>query len=46
MKVRAHTRVAEPKSWRSLLQGIRFLRKQPIIMSTMVLDMVAVLFGA
>jgi MFS family permease len=45
VKVRQHTRVAEPKSWRSLLQGIRFLRKQPIIMSTMVLDMVAVLFG-
>jgi MFS family permease len=45
VKVRPHTRVAEPKSWRSLLQGIRFLRKQPIIMSTMVLDMVAVLFG-
>ena len=40
-----HRRHAEPKSWRSLLQGIRFLRKQPIIMSTMTLDMIAVLFG-
>jgi MFS family permease len=38
-------RVAEPKSWRALLQGIHFLRTQPIILSTMTLDMVAVLFG-
>ena len=28
-----------------LLQGIHFLRRQPIILSTMTLDMVAVLFG-
>jgi MFS family permease len=45
VKARPHGRQAEPKSWRSLLQGIKFLRKQPIIMSTMTLDMVAVLFG-
>jgi MFS family permease len=45
VKPRAHQRVAEPHSWRSLLQGIRYLRKQPIILSTMALDMVAVLFG-
>jgi MFS family permease len=45
IKAKQHTREAEPKSWRSLLQGIHYLRKQPIIMSTMVLDMVAVLFG-
>jgi MFS family permease len=38
-------RVVEPKSWRALLQGIHFLRTQPIILSTMTLDMVAVLFG-
>ena len=38
-------RVIEPKSWRSVLQGIHFLRRQPIILSTMTLDMVAVLFG-
>lgn len=38
-------RVAEPKSWKALLQGIHFLRRQPIILSTMTLDMVAVLFG-
>ena len=40
-----HQRVVEPKSWRALLQGIHFLRTQPIILSTMTLDMVAVLFG-
>jgi MFS family permease len=39
------TRAIEPKSWRAVLQGIRFLRRQPIILSTMTLDMVAVLFG-
>jgi MFS family permease len=45
VKAKPHTRHAEPKSWRSLIQGIRFLRKQPLILSTMTLDMVAVLFG-
>lgn len=38
-------RVVEPRSWRAFLQGIHFLRRQPIILSTMTLDMVAVLFG-
>jgi MFS family permease len=37
--------VVEPHSWRALIQGIHFLRRQPIILSTMTLDMVAVLFG-
>ena len=41
----ARARVAEPNSWRSFSEGIRFLRRQPIILSTMTLDMVAVLFG-
>jgi MFS family permease len=45
VKVKPHERKAEPKSWRSFLQGLRFLRRQPIILSTMTLDMVAVLFG-
>lgn len=38
-------RVAQPHSWRSFSEGIRFLRRQPILISTMTLDMVAVLFG-
>ena len=42
---RPQTRAVEPKSWRGVMQGIRFLRRQPIILSTMTLDMVAVLFG-
>jgi len=42
---RAQMRAVEPKSWRSVMQGIHFLRRQPIILSTMTLDMVAVLFG-
>ncbi|MEX0642750.1 MAG: MFS transporter [Pirellulales bacterium] len=40
-----HKRVAEPKSWRSLIEGIHYLRRQPVLLSTMWLDMVAVLFG-
>jgi MFS family permease len=39
------TRAIELRSWRGLLQGIHFLRRQPLILSTMTLDMVAVLFG-
>jgi MFS family permease len=42
---RRQERAVEPKSWRAVLQGIHFLRGQPIILSTMTLDMVAVLFG-
>jgi MFS family permease len=45
VKPRPQERVVEPKSWRAFLQGIHFLRRQPIILSTMTLDMVAVLFG-
>ncbi len=45
VKPRPQQRVVEPRSWRALLQGIHFLRRQPIILSTMTLDMVAVLFG-
>jgi MFS family permease len=42
---RAQQRVAEPHSWQHLVQGIRYLWRHPVILSTMVLDMVAVLFG-
>lgn len=42
---RPHERTVEPRSWRSVAQGVRFLRRQPILLSTMTLDMVAVLFG-
>jgi len=45
IRPRAHERTAEPHSWSSFLQGVRFLRRHPLILSTMVLDMVAVLFG-
>jgi MFS family permease len=44
-KVAAPTRSAEPRSWHHLVEGIRFLRRQPVLVSTMTLDMVAVLFG-
>ncbi|HEX3599917.1 MAG TPA: MFS transporter, partial [Lacipirellulaceae bacterium] len=42
---RPHQREAEPKSWTALMQGIRFLRRQPILISSITLDMIAVLFG-
>src|SRR3954471_25032785 len=45
IKPQPQERVVEPHSWRAVLQGIHFLRRQPIILSTMTLDMVAVLFG-
>ena len=45
VKPRPQQRIVEPRSWRALLQGVHFLRRQPIILSTMTLDMVAVLFG-
>ena len=45
VKPKPHQRHAEPKSWASFTQGLRFLRRQPVILSTMTLDMVAVLFG-
>jgi MFS family permease len=45
VKPQPQERVVEPRSWRAFLQGINFLRRQPIILSTMTLDMVAVLFG-
>jgi hypothetical protein len=38
-------RRAEPSSWSSLVEGVRFLVHRPVIFSTMVLDMIAVLFG-
>jgi hypothetical protein len=38
-------RAVEPTSWASVAEGIRFLRRQPVILSTMTLDMVAVMFG-
>lgn len=45
VRPKAHQRVAEPHSWRSVVDGVRYLRRHPVILSTMVLDMVAVLFG-
>jgi MFS family permease len=38
-------RNTEPRSFTSLLDGVRFVRRQPVILSTITLDMVAVLFG-
>ncbi len=45
VKPAPQARTAEPSSWSSLVEGIRYLAQHPIILSTMVLDMVAVLFG-
>lgn len=38
-------RSTEKRSWSSLIEGARFVRRQPVILSTITLDMVAVLFG-
>jgi MFS family permease len=45
IRPRAYERKAEPRSWQSIVEGVRFLRRHPLLLSTMVLDMVAVLFG-
>ena len=45
VRPRSQARAIEPRSWRSVVQGVRFVRRQPIILSTITLDMVAVLFG-
>ncbi len=45
IRPRAYQRSAEPHSWHSLIEGIRYLGRQPILLSSMTLDMVAVLFG-
>lgn len=45
VQVKPHERAPEPKSWLGFLQGVQYLRRQPIILSTMTLDLVAVLFG-
>jgi MFS family permease len=45
VKPTRQARHAEPHSWRSFADGVRFVRRQPIILSTITLDMVAVLFG-
>jgi MFS family permease len=45
VKPATHQRAVEPTSWASLAEGIRFLAQRPVILSTMVLDMVAVMFG-
>ena len=38
-------RPPEARSWASVVEGARFVRRQPVILSTITLDMVAVLFG-
>lgn len=45
VKPAPRARVAEPKSWQSIIEGVRYLRRHPVLLSTMWLDMVAVLFG-
>ena len=38
-------RSTQTRSWSSVVEGVRFVRRQPVILSTITLDMVAVLFG-
>ena len=38
-------RAARVGSWQSLVDGVRFVRSEPLILSTISLDMVAVMFG-
>ncbi len=38
-------RSTEKRSWASLIEGARFVRRQPVVLGAITLDMVAVLFG-
>ena len=38
-------RAPEPTSWRTLTEGLRFVRSRPIVLGAMSLDLFAVLFG-
>ncbi len=40
-----HTRSSEKLNWKQVVAGWRFVRGNPLILSTITLDMVAVLFG-
>ncbi len=45
IKPQAQKKSRGVRSWHSLVEGVTFVRNQPIILSTITLDMVAVLFG-
>jgi MFS family permease len=41
----APPKTGEPRSWRHMLEGIRFIRRKPILLAAMTLDLFAVLLG-
>ena len=43
--VRPRAPEEEPPGWQSLIDGIRFLRRTPMVLGAIVLDLFAVLFG-
>lgn len=45
LRCRAQERTDEPVSWASVLAGIRFVRRTPLILATITLDLFAVLLG-
>lgn len=45
VRPRAQQQSAARRSWAALAEGVRFVRRRPEILSTITLDMVAVLFG-
>jgi MFS family permease len=45
VRLRPTTRNDEPPSWRSALEGFRFVRSRPILLGAISLDLFAVLFG-
>jgi MFS family permease len=42
---RPQIRIVEPMSWASLLSGVRFVRRQPVLLAAITLDLFAVLLG-
>ena len=45
VRLPAMVRSLEPPSWRTLLEGLRFVRSRPVILGAISLDLFAVLFG-
>jgi MFS family permease len=45
IRVPSHARTKEPPNWDSLLAGVRFVRRQPVVLGAISLDLFAVLLG-
>jgi MFS family permease len=45
IRATSRSKATEPRSWRTLLAGLRYVRERPLLLGALSLDMVAVLLG-